>query len=166
MKVSNSLWDISLNTVECCYKAVQCNMVFHTPLHWLAQNIYQPFNSHETLAGELWSVNCEDFEDLGDNWSRYNGTALYVYRGTEELFSPQYPPSSRQSTWLMADVMDTESESVPVTQSATSLILLWWKFPAVDFDLDLSVSMASLMLWITQRKEKNASFLYCNVIIV
>ena len=26
------------------------------------------------LTGELWGVYCED---LGENWSRYNGTALY-----------------------------------------------------------------------------------------
>ena len=28
------------------------------------------------LTGKLWSVYCED---LGENWPRYNGTALYYY---------------------------------------------------------------------------------------
>ena len=28
-----------------------------------------------TLTGELWGVFCED---LGENWSRFNGTALYL----------------------------------------------------------------------------------------
>ena len=27
------------------------------------------------LKGELWGVYCED---LGNNWPRYNGTALYI----------------------------------------------------------------------------------------
>ena len=27
------------------------------------------------LTGELWAVFCEDF---GENWLRYNGTALYL----------------------------------------------------------------------------------------
>ena len=30
---------------------------------------------HLTLTGELWGVCCEDF---GENWLRYNGTALYL----------------------------------------------------------------------------------------
>ena len=29
------------------------------------------------LTGELWGVYCEDF---GHNWTRYDGTALYVIR--------------------------------------------------------------------------------------
>ena len=29
------------------------------------------------LTGELWGVYCED---LGENWPRYNGTALYMYQ--------------------------------------------------------------------------------------
>ena len=44
---------------QCRYNAVQYNMILYT------RNI--------TLNGELWGVCCED---LGENWSRYNGIAL------------------------------------------------------------------------------------------
>ena len=53
------------NTVECHYSAVQYNMICHTPLHWLMQNINPTLDSQKTpyLAptGELWSVFCEEF---------------------------------------------------------------------------------------------------------
>ena len=40
------------------------------------------------LTGELWGVFCEDFEE---NWSRYNGTILYLY--------PPYP-KDRGMLWF------------------------------------------------------------------
>ena len=45
---------------EAEYKS-ECQMINYTP--YLA------------LTGELWTVFCED---SGENWLRYNGTALYV----------------------------------------------------------------------------------------
>ena len=35
-----------------------------------------------TLTGKLWAVY---FEDLGENWLRYNGTAVYVVLGLSIL---------------------------------------------------------------------------------
>ena len=40
---------IVLCTVECRYKVVQYNMIFHTALYWLMQNINQTLNSHKKL---------------------------------------------------------------------------------------------------------------------
>ena len=33
------------------------------------------------LTGELWSAYCAD---LGENWPRYNGTALYIHNDTKD----------------------------------------------------------------------------------
>ena len=40
-------------------------------------NLYSQWQRHPiaSLTGELWGVCCEDF---GENWLRYNGTALYI----------------------------------------------------------------------------------------
>ena len=61
-------------TVTCRYNAVQFIEMLHTALHWLQQNMSQTDTPHLALAGELWGVCCEE---IGENWSRYNGTALY-----------------------------------------------------------------------------------------
>ena len=37
------------NTVMCRYNAVQYNVKFHTPLHWITQNINQSLDSQKTL---------------------------------------------------------------------------------------------------------------------
>ena len=34
------------------------------------------YTTYLTLTGELWGVFCENF---GENWLRYNGTALYLH---------------------------------------------------------------------------------------
>ena len=39
------LWSM----VKCRYKAVRYNMIFHTPLHWLMQNINLTSDSQQTL---------------------------------------------------------------------------------------------------------------------
>ena len=47
-----SLWHGSFcppNTVACRYNAVQYNMIFHMPLHWLMQNIDKSLDSQKTL---------------------------------------------------------------------------------------------------------------------
>ena len=47
-----------------------------TFLRWPRQNINQGLHSQKTPhIGELWDVFGEDF---GENWSRYDGTALYL----------------------------------------------------------------------------------------
>ena len=33
------------------------------------------YTPHLALTGELWGIYCEDY---GENWPRYNGTALYI----------------------------------------------------------------------------------------
>ena len=84
-------------TVECCYNTVQYNMVLLSSLQEVRQNINQilhpqktPHSSsvkHQseaaptkdtpylTLMGELWGVFREYY---GENWPRYNSTALYL----------------------------------------------------------------------------------------
>ena len=59
--------------VDCRYKAVQYNTMFHTALCWLKQNINQCqiTNYH---SGDLWGVICEDSVE---NWPRYDGTTVY-----------------------------------------------------------------------------------------
>ena len=42
------------------------------------------------LKGELWGISCED---VGENWPRYNGTALhmpviYAIVGSDNILSP------------------------------------------------------------------------------
>ena len=49
------------------------NGIFHTPLHWLMQNIN---HSLDSLMGMLRSVRGEDFRE---NSLCYNGTALYLH---------------------------------------------------------------------------------------
>ena len=54
-------------------------MILHTTLQWQRQNLNQELaflkdSLYLTLMGELWGVYCDDF---GENWLRYNGTALY-----------------------------------------------------------------------------------------
>ena len=48
-------------TVQCRYNAVQYNMIFHTPLHWLMQNINQTLNSQKILhisRPHGWAMEC------------------------------------------------------------------------------------------------------------
>ena len=71
------------DTVECRYNAVKRNMILHMIRQWKAKHASDVIFSKDTpylaLTGELWDVFCED---LGDNWLRYNGTALYIESGT------------------------------------------------------------------------------------
>ena len=68
------------NTIECRYNVVQYNMILHTLLRQsINRNSYSQQTPHITpsyltLTGKLWGVYCEEF---GENWLRYNGTALY-----------------------------------------------------------------------------------------
>ena len=48
------------------------------------------------LTGELWGVLCEY---LWQNWPRYNGTALYVYKVPWQDFRQ---PSSRLGGWAVS----------------------------------------------------------------
>ena len=57
-----------LYTVECCYTADP----FTTILHGTTMTAVER-QSDFLLTGELWGVYCDD---LGENWPRYNGTAL------------------------------------------------------------------------------------------
>ena len=34
------------------------------------------YTPYLTLTGKLWGISCKDF---GENWSSYNGTALYIH---------------------------------------------------------------------------------------
>ena len=65
-----------LSRVGCHYNMVQYQMVLHSPLHWLGQNMNQftKLASGNNLMGELWGV---FYEDFSENWPRYNSTALY-----------------------------------------------------------------------------------------
>ena len=66
-------------TVGDRYNAVQYNKILHTSLQWRGQNINQRLNLQKThhITSELWCVFRENF---GENWPRYNGTALYSTR--------------------------------------------------------------------------------------
>ena len=57
------------------YNAVQYQMVLHTPLLRLGQNIIQGLNSHKTPHSS--------YEDFSGNWLCYNVTALYMYHSRE-----------------------------------------------------------------------------------
>ena len=68
-----------LCAVKCRYNAVQYNMILHTVLKWLRQNVNQDLYSQHTShispsPASFWVVYCEEF---GENWVPYNGTALY-----------------------------------------------------------------------------------------
>ena len=63
-------------TVECLYNTGQYNMILHTSLQWLKQNIVQSLNPYNISRTSPWRANlCEDF---GENLPRYNGTVLYI----------------------------------------------------------------------------------------
>ena len=67
-----------LYTVKCGYNAVQYNIILHTSLQQLRQNINQFEPTKEitylTLMGELCDVFCAN---VGENWPCYNSTKLY-----------------------------------------------------------------------------------------
>ena len=66
------------HTLECRYNAVQCTRILHTSLQELEQIINQRLNPQNHAIphpDRPWGV---FREYLGDNWLRYNGTALYI----------------------------------------------------------------------------------------
>ena len=75
-------------TVECHY-----NMILHTALQWLRQDINPESEPTEdtpylTLTGDLWHIFCEHF---GENWPHYNGTPLYHFPFHRVIYNkPQY----------------------------------------------------------------------------
>ena len=73
------LWTLLLTTVRCHYNAVSCNMIFHTSLHWLTQNINQRLDSQKTLhSSSSLSYGVSIVKIWGENWPCYNGTTLYL----------------------------------------------------------------------------------------
>ena len=46
-----------------------------TEAKYVSEAIFTKYTPYLTLTGELLGVFCKD---LGENWPRYNGTALYV----------------------------------------------------------------------------------------
>ena len=62
----------------CCNAAVQYNISLHTLLQWPRQSINHGSDHipYLALTGTLWGVFSEDF---GENWPRFNGTALYTH---------------------------------------------------------------------------------------
>ena len=60
------------------------NVILHSPLQWLTHNVNQSldftkYTPYPALMDELWGAFCEDF---GENWPRYNSTALYMETNT------------------------------------------------------------------------------------
>ena len=71
-------------TAGCRYNAAQYNMIFHTALQWLKQNMNHSLNSQQTphsspLRASYGVSIVGIFEKY---WSRYNGTVLYVLSQT------------------------------------------------------------------------------------
>ena len=56
------------------YNLAQYNMILHTLLQWLRQNMNQSFNPKKdpSYQGEVWSVFCGDLGEIG-----YIATALH-----------------------------------------------------------------------------------------
>ena len=70
----------SENTVECRYNAIQYNIIFEygtamTEAKYASEVIFTKDTLYLALTDELWGVFCWDF---GENWPRYNGTALQL----------------------------------------------------------------------------------------
>ena len=82
-----------LTTVEYRFNAVQYNMILHSSLKWLGQNIYQNINPQKTPHSSPAR------EDFGENWPRYNDTALYVATSLLLLGYPLIPAKSLQLDW-------------------------------------------------------------------
>ena len=80
LNFKGSVKHIQPHTVECRYNAVQYNIVLHTSLQEVRQNINQKLNPQKT--GELWGVFRKYFVE---NWPRYNGTALYIAEKMQEV---------------------------------------------------------------------------------
>ena len=78
------------NIVEYRYNAIQYNMTIDTP-KW----------------GDLWGVHCEEF---GENWPRYNGTALY-YDFKTKSFSFKISRDLDKKSIL---VSNTTASSLPI----------------------------------------------------
>ena len=68
------LYLYQVSTVECHHNAVQYNMILHRSTHE-SEFAFITDSPYLALMGELWGVCC--CEEFGENWPRYNGTALY-----------------------------------------------------------------------------------------
>ena len=70
-----------VQSLRCCYNAVQYILIIYTVLQWLMQNIHKSLYSQKTPHGSLvthglpWAVYCDKF---GDNGLCNNGTALHL----------------------------------------------------------------------------------------
>ena len=60
------------------------------------------------LTGELWGVFCEDF---GENWPRYNGTALYV--GHDPVIYSSHALGRMHAMWNQELCWDLYSSILP-----------------------------------------------------
>ena len=70
-----------LYIVGCSYNAVQykhdiAHITSVTEAQYKSEFKLAKDTPYLGLTGELWGVFCEDF---GENWLRYNGTALYFH---------------------------------------------------------------------------------------
>ena len=64
-------------TIKYHYNAVQYNISVVTEVEYKSEFVSTKDTPYLTLTGELWCAFCEDF---GENWSRCNGTALYMHQ--------------------------------------------------------------------------------------
>ena len=77
VKQSWKAWlNISLQcyTVECRYNAIQYNMIFHTPLHWLTQNINQALHSQKTLH-------------ISPSWASYGVSIVMIWEKIDRIIT-------------------------------------------------------------------------------
>ena len=65
------------NTNECRYNTVQQNMILYMVRQWLRQNMHKRYSQNKPHISPSRAA-ASYCEDLGENWPRYNGTALYV----------------------------------------------------------------------------------------
>ena len=118
-------------TVKCYYNAAKHD-IFHTPLHWLSQNINNTLDSQETLHSSPWSVCCEDF---GGNWPRYNCTALYIdglvqeWRNSSALSLSCINPSICTSLRVGDIKLWVSARCIFITMSAITTVSWMWIIP-------------------------------------
>ena len=114
--------------VECHYDAVQYDMILHTSLPSLRQNIKQfeltKDNPYLALTGELWGVFCEDF---GKNWTHYNITSLYMCINT--CYTVYYKMTLHESSqWSIWEIKQTFNIMPPKIAYIEFFILITARF--------------------------------------
>ena len=114
-----SKWGSTVQLSECHYNAVQYNRILHISLQWRVEYESEIESTKDTpylaLTGELWCIFCENF---GENWLRYNGTALF------------FPDLFRQVIILLSIIFTISflcAETLECIPLRMTCCLPWWR---------------------------------------